>query len=421
MVWIGLRFLSWRGPVALAVFAAGLTALRFGVGVTDRGGMPGADVMTHIYYTLGLFVLGGMDLGVPVGGPGWARGLLWLCYFAAPAITTTAVVEGVVRAIRSQGLFARVPRRHVVIAGAGKLAEIYLERLRATHRRKQVLLVELRPNEANVDLFEHRLDATVVTGDITHDAVLSSLNLDRAERVLLLTGDDFANLDAGARIRQLSPQTPLVVHVSDIRMARLVAEGELLGDCEVFNSHHIAARHMVETKILAHFRETVPRDVVVLAGFGRFGQTVLSELQEQAAGAFETVIIVDRAAGKLAAEFEEQMGFAGTYTHHVIDGDVEDPEIWHRLEAEIGFEHVVPVFVLGSGDDATNVRTAMWLTRRFPKAYVIARTFRESAFAESAARKLKFDIVSVAGLLRTSMPKRWFRFFRSLGDRLDVP
>ena len=151
------------------------------------------------------------------------------------------------------------------------------------------------------------------------------------------------------------------------------------------------------------------------------GQTVLSELQEQAAGAFETVIIVDRAAGKLAAEFEEQMGFAGTYTHHVIDGDVEDPEIWHRLEAEIGFEHVVPVFVLGSGDDATNVRTAMWLTRRFPKAYVIARTFRESAFAESAARKLKFDIVSVAGLLRTSMPKRWFRFFRSLGDRLDVP
>ena len=78
----------------------GLTACWAGVGVTDRDGVGQADFMTKVYYTLGLFVLGGLDLGVPQGGPRWAQALLWFAYFGAPAITTSALVEGVLRAIR---------------------------------------------------------------------------------------------------------------------------------------------------------------------------------------------------------------------------------------------------------------------------------------------------------------------------------
>lgn len=65
-----LRWFRFRGLALVGVFLCGFIAFLMGVGVTDRAGVADADTMTKLYYTLGLFVLGGMDLGVPRGGPG---------------------------------------------------------------------------------------------------------------------------------------------------------------------------------------------------------------------------------------------------------------------------------------------------------------------------------------------------------------
>ena len=56
------------------------------MGVSERD-LADAGILTRAYYTLGLFFLGGLDLGTPVGGPEAARTVLWLAYFAAPLIT----------------------------------------------------------------------------------------------------------------------------------------------------------------------------------------------------------------------------------------------------------------------------------------------------------------------------------------------
>lgn len=143
-----------------------LLAFRTGVGTSDREGLPTADLLTHIYYALGLFVLGGLDLGIPLGGPVEARAMLWLAYFAAPMITTSAVVEGAVRLLQPEWLRRRGLRDHVVIVGIGRLGVLVLETLRERDPRARVLVVDRDGERANVQHATSRLGARFSLGDV---------------------------------------------------------------------------------------------------------------------------------------------------------------------------------------------------------------------------------------------------------------
>ena len=93
-------WLWWRLLVLVVVVAIGVTGLTAGVELSERPGVPDSGLPAKVYYTLGLFVFGGLDLGVPRGGPLWGRVLLWVAYFAAPAITTSALLEGLLLMVR---------------------------------------------------------------------------------------------------------------------------------------------------------------------------------------------------------------------------------------------------------------------------------------------------------------------------------
>lgn len=403
------RWLRWRWAFLAIVFACGLVAFIQGVDVTDRRGVPSAAFLTQAYYTMGLFVLGGLDLGVPLGGPPWARSLLWFAYFAAPAITASAVIEGLLRAIRPRQWALRRITGHIVIAGCGKVTMQYLARLRAIHPTKPVVIVETRANRPNLDEVRDVYDVFVVTGDINSDLLLSSLRLEHAHRVLLLTGDDFANLDSAARILQIAPNLGqrIVAHVSDLHFMRLVHHTHVADEVTIFNTHQIAAEHLVSTQLVAHFQHTKPLDTVVIAGFGRFGQTVLDQLQRRAADKFDRVVLIDIDCQKRAQMFDEQVGFTNGYAHERVDGDLRDPGLWRRLEAGYRFAEDEPAFVIGSGDDGVNLHTALWLKSKYPNAFVIARSFRASPFALDVSKKGGFNVFSVAELVTQSIPDAW--------------
>lgn len=405
------RLMQWRWMALAFVFLCGLCAFVLGVDVSDRAGVPTAAFLTQAYYTVGLFVLGGLDLGVPRGGPPAARAMLWFAYFAAPTITASAVVEGVLRAIRPRNWALRRMSGHIVIAGCGKVTMQYLARLREEHPNKPVIVVETRANRPNLDEVREAYDVSMVIGDINSDLLLSSLRLEHADRVLLLTGDDFANLDSAARILQLAPNLGqrIVVHVSDLHFMRLVHDTHVADEVTIFNTHQIAAEHLVSTQLLSHFQQTKPLDTVVIAGFGRFGQTVLDQLQRRAAAKFDTVVLIDVDCSKRAAMFDEQVGFTSGYTHECVDGDLRDPEIWRRLEATYDFAASEPAFVIGCGEDSTNLHTALWLKSKYPKAFVIARSFRASPFALDVSKKGNFAVFSVADLVAQSIPDVWLK------------
>jgi voltage-gated potassium channel Kch len=406
----GWRGARWRVAVVVLVFACGYVAFTFGVGATERPNIPNKDVLARIYYTLGLFVLGGMDLGTPLGGPPLARVALWFTYFAAPAVTATALIEGVMRMVQPQAWMLRRLRGHVVIGGSGKVSMLFLRRFRQCQPRTPVVIIEPREDHAHLDEATDVHRAKIVHGDVADGAILERLQLHRAQRVVLLTGDDFSNLEAAAKIQTLAPDLAArtIAHVSDLRFMRAIDEVSVRANIETFNTHQIAASHLVKTYLLDHFAHTAPRDVVVLAGFGRFGQTVLDQLQKLARGQFHKVIIIDTVATQNAELFAAQIGFDDGYEIEIRDNDVRDAKLWQELHVDYGGSAVEPVIIVGSGDAGVNVRTALTLSSSFPEASVIARSFHRSVFAEELGRSSNLRVFAVADLVEQSMPERWF-------------
>ncbi len=398
-----------RGAAFVVVYVAALAALSAGVGVSERD-LTDAGLFTRAYYAFGLFVLGGLDLGTPVGGPAFARTVLWITYFAGPLITASAILETALRLLVPLALRVRPPSDHVVIAGAGRLSLMYLQEFRKRDRRRQVIVVEKDRNHPGFGELRDYERVQMKRGDITSDAVLRGLNLEQAHRVVLTTGDDFVNLDAAAKILRMAPSRAgrIIAHVSDMRFLRKAGSSSVARDCHVFNGHEFAAKRLVNEHLTARFQRTPYRDPVVLAGFGRFGQTVLHQLQQNAPGKFGPVVLVDDRATHNVRMFEEVPGFSDNYERVVVEGDLLDPEIVHGVGARVGEDGDSPVIIVGSGDDSTNLHVALSFCESHPDALVIVRSFRTSPFMEEVLREAGAHPFNLGELIVAGMPEAWF-------------
>jgi len=287
---------------------------------------------------------------------------------------------------------------------------LYVSKLRAMDPHRTIVVVERHASHAAVAELRDVHRAIVIVGDVTNDSVLHRLRMDRCRRALFLTGDDFVNLDAAAKVLQLAPGMAgrVVVHVSDLGFMKAAAGSSVARACELFNGHEFAAVHLVQQHLLARFYSTPDSDFVVLAGFGRFGQTVLHQLQEHARGSFGNVLIVDEHATRNARAFQERPGFDDDYRHTILDGDLLDPDVWRRVGEEIGETGQAPVVILGSGNDGTNLHAALLARKHHPAAYLIVRSFGASPFTEEIAADTHLEAFNLAGLIQDGMPVSWF-------------
>ena len=404
-----VRRAGWwlRGALLVFAFAIALTAFRAGVGVSDRVGVASADLLTHVYYSLGLFVLGGMDLGIPKGGPVVARGLLWVAYFVAPLITTSAVLEGALRLLRPGWLQRRSLHDHVVIVGAGRLGMIFLDALHELAPDRRVLVVDMDASRANVPQAQDRYGALFLAGDIRSTATLDSLGLETARLVVLLTDQDLVNLEGAWQIADRAPRAQVVAHVADLGMRRSVERVRHAhrARLHLFNSHQIAARRLHDDHLRDHFRETARADVIVLAGFGRFGQTILEHLQEEAHGEIQRAVLVDVAAERQARLFKAQVPGFDACELVVVAGDLDDPETWQKVdEATSGIE-IEPVFVMGTDDDRLNLRIAISVREAHPDARIFLRCVYRSSFTTEVAKELDLEILAVESMLRDALSR----------------
>ena len=65
------------------------------------------------------------------------------------------------------------------------------------------------------------------------------------------------------------------------------------------------------------------------------------------------------------------------------------------------------VFVLGTGSEEENLRTALCIRQKFPAAKVIARSSKESRFASEVGRDNDIVTVSIAELVESHIPDDW--------------
>ena len=111
--------ISWRWGLALTFFIFAMIGLSSGVTLSERPYVADSSLVTKAYYSLGLFVVGGLDLGTPIEGPLLGRVLLWIAFFGCPLLTASALIEAVLSTFyRRRWHLSRV-RDHILVVGSG--------------------------------------------------------------------------------------------------------------------------------------------------------------------------------------------------------------------------------------------------------------------------------------------------------------
>ena len=162
--------------------------------------------------------------------------------------------------------------------------------------------------------------------------------------------------------------------------------------------------------LLTHFADTTPKDVVVIAGFGRFGQSVLEELQAHASDEVLQVAVVDIDADRrvLVVAEQEQVAADG-FERTVFQGDISHPEVWRRLTDTVDLTDDRPTVILGTGREQENLRTALWIKQKYPNAQVFARTNDISQFVQDVGQEHGVKNISITQLVEDHLPHSWLQ------------
>ena len=395
----------------MLVLVLALGAFEAGVGTTDRPGIPEAGTMAHLYYAIGLFVLGGLDLGMPIGGPDTARRLLWLAYFLAPLVTTTAVAEGALRMMRPDLVKRSLLKDHVLLVGMGRVGQRYLDALRRIDPDRYVLVVDADYNRRSAVVGRNDRRLLFLHADPTDARARRALRLEHACGVVLTQEDDLANLEIAWDLAQERPSLKIAALVADMGIRRGSSDLDDGNGPILFNVHRMVAIHLYKTALRELFHQTALQDTVIVAGFGRFGQTILEFLQTEAACELSRIVLVDLHADALAARFAERTGFHRHGHRDVIGADMTHPSTWEQVRALTQHDAHEPITILCSERDDLNLQTAMMLRRQAVAGRIFVRVFHDGAYVRKLAEHYQFDILAVDSTLELTLMARhrgWF-------------
>lgn len=400
-----------RLSAVAAVFLLTIGAFASGVRTSGVDEMSSLSVFAWIYYAGGLFVFGGLDLGVPTGGSAIGRGALWVAFFLAPSITATAVIEAALRLIRKDKFSPRLLEGHVVVAGAGRLGLTYIQAIRRAEPGKPLLLVDLEGDKISAEEADLLDGVHLVRAALDRQEAFELLHLQRADRMVVVGDDDLLNLEVAWTAKEVSPKLPVAVQVTDLTLLRpvnrLIRDRARLDDAGpslplIFNTHRIAALHLYEHFLNPHFEKTGYRDVVVLGGFGRFSQTILELLKGTAADDLEHIVIVDKVASKHVRQFAADVTL-DSISFSTVDGDLDDPGTWEKADSELSSHAATPVYMLAAADEVVNFRSAMMLRRQSSDIRIFARCYRRSSFAQSLAQENAFELLAFEEVLQEAL------------------
>jgi Trk K+ transport system NAD-binding subunit len=409
-----LRFdadLSWKSWSAITLFGFGFLGLAMGVEVSERPGLLETGLLTKAYYALGLFVLGGLDLGTPTNGPLFGRTLLWIAYFGAPIWTASAIFETILSALRPPVWHVRNIKKKIVIFGGGELTLAFLNKIMAGGNPRRVIIIVDKSLHPHIDELRSYNGIRVFATSGQQIRRLRRYPLHTAHKFLLLSEKDAINFELASVLLDHRPElgSKIVYHVSNLRFLRVMQETKVVQQCTTFNQYELAATQLAREWLIQRFNATEHRDTVVLAGFGRFGQSILEQLERYASDSFSRVAIIDLKAEQRALIADEQVATERNYSRHTYEGDIDDPEVWQRLFKEVIVGEEEPVFVITTGDDETNLRCAIWLRKQFENALIISRTLSPSYFAKSVCGEHDVVSVNTAELVEASIPHAWYR------------
>ena len=404
-----LKNIGWRWRLALMFFTCAMLGLSSGVGLTERPDIVDGSLMAKAYYSLGLFVVGGLDIGLPTGGPLLGQLLLWVAYFGSPLLAASAVIEALLIVISKERWQLRRIKNHIVVFGSGDLTSSYLRVLRQQPIHIPVIVIDQAMELVREQELAATFDVTVIKGDVTHDFILEKLRLHRARRVMLLGDNDFVAFEAASKILRLYPKlkSQIVLHSGSLRFLRAMQSTQIANEVTLFNSYNLAAKGLVNSVLIDHFNNTSYQDTVVIAGFGLFGQTILEELQMNAGDEIDLVAIVDIEAHRRVQIVDEQQKHDIFYKRKIYQGDTTHPDVWRKLTGDINLSRGEPVVIMGTSDSANNLRTALWIKHKYNNSLIFSRTNDTSEFAQAVGKEHGVHCISITRLVEDNIPLEW--------------
>ncbi len=400
---------NWRWLLAIVFFTLGFCGFVSGVLVTERD-ISAANPFVLMYYSLGLFILGGMDLGVPIGGPAWGRACLWIAYFGAPLLTTSAIAEWLQLMVAHPGRWLISLRNHTIIVGVNDVSRSVMDKLMRIDKGARIIVVDRDIRKTVRQELADKYGARCIAGEYTDEYFLAKLRFTQARRIILVSDSDFDNFETASKLLAMKPKLGerIIVHCNKLRYLREMAHSDVVQMTRTFNSYRLAAQYLVRSVMLKHFHQTKQLDTVVLAGFGAFGQTVLEELQLIAEAEISEIAIIDVDAHRRLLVGQVHVEIRSGIKKHIFQGEIGHPEVWQRVEAAVDLTSGMPLLLMATGQDDENLRAGSWLSRRHPNSRVMIRSQRESHFAESIGKSTGILTFSLSRIFRESLPDDWF-------------
>ena len=395
----------WRLAIPVIILILTTICFEAGVVVQHRPDIASEGLFMHVLYAMSLFKVNGINLGVPVSGPIWAIDLLYVMYFAAPAVSISAILEAVFRVARLKLRWVLLRGGHAVVLGAG----------RATADLPAILDAEVEsrgwfglvPRSVPIVIADKSEDALLRNStsmlkmhlDATDPAIVDTLNMRRAKVVMLLTDDDQANIDVYFRLREQLSSVPeekrpvVFIRVRDMDLIRVLRSYNTTPKTRFFNVHIEGVRSLfaLDTSItasewLVHARETnealsknwdavtcikdMQPQRIVMVGFGRFGQHLLAEMMLNNDGHMtkhlESLAIISPDVFHGWAHFERLLlcnitNSSALPNPDLLSGTHSDVGLLHSLAQDSAGRNTL--FIIGTDDTPANIQAASVLQR----------------------------------------------------------
>ena len=245
LVWRDLRIVGGAIWINLSLFVAmllGATVL-----MEMSGSYPEISFDRILVKAFFMALLDPVEIGI---GP-----IPVLLTFILPILTMIIVGEGVLRIFTvymQRGeqreewdlLVAQTFSKHTVICGVGELGRAVVHRLIKLNPEEQIVLVDTHP-DIIAELGLRGPNICHIQSDMTAQATLEAVRCQEASLIILTSGSDAYNLEAGAKALRLNPKAEIWIRLYRSGLASLVDLGTK-PNVHFFSPYERAAEALVE-------------------------------------------------------------------------------------------------------------------------------------------------------------------------------
>lgn len=142
-------------------------------------------------------------------------------------------------------MVAQTFSNHTVICGAGELGRAILRQLLSAQPDAQVVLVDSRP-AALAELNQIGPNVCVVQEEMAMQLALEAANCGRARLIIMASGNDAANLEAGFKASEMNPKADIRVRLYRIGLSNLM-DRATNPNVHFFSPYEAAAQSLVSS------------------------------------------------------------------------------------------------------------------------------------------------------------------------------